>query len=157
MTETVGIAVVGTGDWGANLVRNFAALPGARLVALCDTDPGRLARTAARHPGVLATARVEEVAAHPEVRGVVVAASAVQHYPIARTLLEASRCPILRAFMEREIERVNAALARFETVRKFQVLPAEFTVGGGELTPTLKLKRKAVYEKFATEIEALYG
>lgn len=41
MTETIGIAVVGTGDWGANLVRNFAALPGAKLVALCDTDAGR--------------------------------------------------------------------------------------------------------------------
>jgi long-subunit acyl-CoA synthetase (AMP-forming) len=75
----------------------------------------------------------------------------------ARTLVEASRCPILRAFLGREIERVNAALARFETVRKFRVLPAEFTVGGGELTPTLKLKRNVVYQKFATEIDALYG
>ena len=91
MTETVGIAVVGTGYWGANLVRNFAALPGARLVALCDTDAGRLAKTAARHPGVLATTRVEEVASHADVRGVVVAASAVQHYPIARLLLEAGK------------------------------------------------------------------
>ncbi|HEY6867872.1 MAG TPA: gfo/Idh/MocA family oxidoreductase, partial [Candidatus Eisenbacteria bacterium] len=42
----IGIAVVGTGDWGANLVRNFAALPGARLAALCDSDAQRLARTA---------------------------------------------------------------------------------------------------------------
>jgi predicted dehydrogenase len=91
VTDTVGIAVVGTGDWGANLVRNFAALPGARLVALCDTDPGRLARTAARHPGVFTTGRVEEIAARDDVHGVVVAASAVQHHPIARQLLEAGK------------------------------------------------------------------
>ncbi len=91
MTETIGIAVVGTGDWGANLVRNFAALPGARLAALCDTDAGRLARTAAAHPGVRATAKLEEVAAAPDVRGVVVSASAVQHHPIARMLLEAGK------------------------------------------------------------------
>ena len=91
MTETIGIAVVGTGDWGANLVRNFATLPGAKLVALCDTDPGRLSKTAARYPGVRALARVEEVAASADVRAVVVSASAIQHYPIARTLLEAGK------------------------------------------------------------------
>ena len=91
MTETIGIAVVGTGDWGANLVRNFAGLAGAKLVALCDSDPGRLSRTAARYPGVRTMGRVEEVAAAPEVRGVVVSASAIQHYPIARTLLEAGK------------------------------------------------------------------
>jgi hypothetical protein len=56
MTETLGIAVVGTGDWGANLVRNFSNLPGARLVSLCDADPQRLAKTAALHPGARAVA-----------------------------------------------------------------------------------------------------
>jgi predicted dehydrogenase len=91
VTESVGIAVVGTGDWGANLVRNFASLPGAKLAALCDTDPARLARTAAQYPGARAMARVEDVAAAPDVRGVVVSASAVQHHPIARVLLEAGK------------------------------------------------------------------
>jgi predicted dehydrogenase len=91
VAETVGIAVVGTGDWGANLVRNFAALPGARLVALCDTDPTRLAKTAAQHPAARASVRLEEIASAPDVRGVVVAASAAQHHAIARTLLEAGK------------------------------------------------------------------
>ncbi len=91
MKETVGIAVVGTGDWGANLVRNFASLPGAKLAALCDTDPARLARTVARYPDVRASARIEEIAAAPDVRGVVVATSAAQHYPIARLLLESGK------------------------------------------------------------------
>jgi len=91
VTETIGIAVVGTGDWGANLVRNFAILPGARLVALCDTDPGRLGKTAARYPGVRTAARVEEIAAAADVQAAVVSASAIQHYPIARTLLEAGK------------------------------------------------------------------
>ena len=91
MTDAIGIAVVGTGDWGANLVRNFAALPGARLAALCDSDPQRLARTAAQHPGARALAHVDEIAAAPEVQGVVVSASAVNHFPLARTLLEAGK------------------------------------------------------------------
>jgi len=75
----------------------------------------------------------------------------------ARDLAEASCCPILRRFLEREVERVNGALARFETVRRFEVLATEFTIDSGELTPTLKLKRKVVYEKFAERIEALYA
>ncbi len=74
----------------------------------------------------------------------------------ARTLAAAAACPLLRAFLGGEIERVNGALARFETVRKFEVLATEFTVDGGELTPTLKLKRKVVRQKFAERIEKLY-
>jgi len=91
MSEAVGIAVVGTGDWGANLVRNFAALPGARLVAVCDADAQRLAKTAAQYPGTRALAHVDEVAKATDIQGVVVAASAVSHYPLAKTLLEAGK------------------------------------------------------------------
>jgi predicted dehydrogenase len=82
---------VGTGDWGANLVRNYASLAGARLVAVCDADAQRLARTAAQYPGVRAVANVSDVARDPEVQGVVVAASAVSHFPLAKTLLEAGK------------------------------------------------------------------
>jgi predicted dehydrogenase len=89
--DTVGIAVVGTGDWGANLVRNFAALPGARLTMLCDADPQRLAKAAKAAPQAKAVADVAEVADSPDVQAAVVAASAVSHYPLARTLLEAGK------------------------------------------------------------------
>src|SRR5262245_1706510 len=91
MTEPIGIAVVGTGDWGANLVRNFAALPGARLVALCDSDPAHLERTAGRHPGIPALTRVEDVASDPDVDAVVVSASAVSHHPVAKAMLTAGK------------------------------------------------------------------
>ncbi len=91
MSDRIGIAVVGTGDWGANLVRNFANLPGTRLVSVCDADAKRLAKTAAQYPGVRAVADVAEVARDPEVQGVVVAASAASHYPLAKALLEAGK------------------------------------------------------------------
>ena len=91
MADSIGIAVVGTGDWGANLVRNFSALPGTRLAALCDSDPQRLAKTAAQHPGTRAVAHVDELAAAADVHGVVVSASAINHYALARTLLEAGK------------------------------------------------------------------
>ncbi|HXJ67607.1 MAG TPA: Gfo/Idh/MocA family oxidoreductase [Verrucomicrobiae bacterium] len=82
---------MGTGDWGANLVRNYATLPGARLVAVCDADAQRLARTAAQYPGVRAVANVADVARDAEVQGVVVSASAVSHYSLAKALLEAGK------------------------------------------------------------------
>ena len=91
MAERIGIAVVGTGDWGANLVRNFANLPGTRLVSVCDADPKRLAKTAEQYPGVRAVGDVAEVAQDSGVQGVVVAASAVSHYSLAKALLEAGK------------------------------------------------------------------
>jgi predicted dehydrogenase len=91
VSDKIGISVVGTGDWGANLVRNFANLPGARLVSVCDADPQRLAKTAAQYPGVRAVPDVAAVAADPEVQGVVVAASAPSHHPLAKALLEAGK------------------------------------------------------------------
>ena len=91
MAERIGIAVVGTGDWGANLVRNFASLPGARLVALCDATRSGWRRprpsTPARAPSPTSTRSPRD----PDVQGVVVAASAVSHYPLAKALLEAGK------------------------------------------------------------------
>ncbi len=75
----------------------------------------------------------------------------------ARSVDEARACPAFRAHLEREIEKVNAALARYETVRKFEILPGELTVDGGELTPTMKLKRRVIRQKYAAEIEKLYA
>jgi long-chain acyl-CoA synthetase len=57
----------------------------------------------------------------------------------------------------RAVEEVNRSLASYETIRKFRLLPVEFGIESGELTPTLKLRRKAVNERFAREIEELFG
>jgi long-subunit acyl-CoA synthetase (AMP-forming) len=54
------------------------------------------------------------------------------------------------------IERANADLSRVEQIKKFRVIPGEWEPGGDELTPTMKLKRKPIAEKYAAEIEALY-
>ena len=60
------------------------------------------------------------------------------------------------AFLQREIDRVNERLARVQTVKRFAVIAGEFTVEGGELTPTMKIRRKAIVEKYRAEIERLY-
>src|SRR5919199_5425100 len=55
------------------------------------------------------------------------------------------------------VDEVNAGLSRFEQIKRFAILPRDFSMAEGELTPTLKLKRRVCEEHFATEIEALYS
>ena len=74
----------------------------------------------------------------------------------AKTLEEASSCKVFRKHLERQVEGVNATLARVQTIKKFTIIPSEFSIDGGELTPTMKVKRKVVNEKYRVEIEALY-
>ena len=71
--------------------------------------------------------------------------------------VERASDPEFLAHVAREVERVNEGLARFETIKKFKVLPAQFSIDSGELTPTLKLKRKVVAQRYAAEIDALFA
>ncbi len=66
--------------------------------------------------------------------------------------------PKLLEKMQKDIdEHVNAHFARVEQVRSFRILPRDFTVEDGELTPTLKIKRRIINENFADEIESMYA
>jgi long-chain acyl-CoA synthetase len=55
------------------------------------------------------------------------------------------------------IDRANDQLARVEQIKKFKILASDWEPGGDELTPTMKLKRKPIHEKYADEIEELYS
>jgi long-chain acyl-CoA synthetase len=55
------------------------------------------------------------------------------------------------------VDEANEKMARVEQIKKFKILPADWAPGGDELTPTMKLKRKPISEKYASEIEALYS
>jgi len=63
----------------------------------------------------------------------------------------------VREFIEMRVERVNQDLARYEQVRKFTLLPQELTQDAGELTPTLKVKRRIVHEHYQDIIDRMYA
>ncbi|MEE1928698.1 AMP-dependent synthetase/ligase [Streptomyces sp. TRM 70351] len=65
--------------------------------------------------------------------------------------------PELQAAVQHAVDDGNAAVSRAESVRRFRVLPAQFTEESGHITPSLKLKRNVVAKDFAHEIEALYS
>jgi long-subunit acyl-CoA synthetase (AMP-forming) len=61
------------------------------------------------------------------------------------------------AAIQAGIDEANAKLARVEQIKKFKIIPGDWTPGGDELTPTMKLKRKPIAEKYGSEIDELYG
>jgi predicted dehydrogenase len=116
MSNAVNIGVVGCGYWGPNLVRNFAALPGSNLRAICDTDPVRRQHMIDLHPTVTAFSDFDAFLQSEDLDAVVVATSVGLHYPMARAALEAGKHvlvekPLARTLAESE-ELVRLAAER---------------------------------------------
>ncbi|GAA2560728.1 MULTISPECIES: AMP-dependent synthetase/ligase [Streptomyces] len=63
----------------------------------------------------------------------------------------------LRAVLQRAIDEANKALSRPESIRRFAILPVDFTEEAGHLTPSMKLRREAIVRDFAQEVEGLYA
>jgi long-chain acyl-CoA synthetase len=63
----------------------------------------------------------------------------------------------VQAAVQAAVDKGNAELARVEQVKRFTILPGDWVPGGDELTPTMKLKRKPIAEKYSREIEGMYG
>ena len=74
----------------------------------------------------------------------------------ARNVDDAAKCSLFNKHLEKQIDTINEKLARVQTIKRFTIIPQEFTIDGGELTPTMKVKRKVVNEKYKLEIESLY-
>lgn len=87
----IGVAVVGAGYWGPNLVRNFQATPAFRLRWLCDLDVDRARRVLGDYSTVQVTAALDEVLADPEVQAVAIATPAGTHLEVALAALRAGK------------------------------------------------------------------
>lgn len=62
-----------------------------------------------------------------------------------------------RELVQGYVDELNGSLNRWETIKRFTILPRDLTVDEGELTPSLKLKRRVVIERFGDEVESLYS
>ncbi len=83
------IAIIGTGYWGKNLVRNYHQL--GVLSLICDKNETVPAHFREQYPGVQTCLAINEVLAHPDIRGVVVATPAETHFYLAREVLLAGK------------------------------------------------------------------
>ncbi len=69
---------------------------------------------------------------------------------------ELATAPAIRQAIQTQVDKVNESLARVEQVKKFAILPKPFGIDTGELTPTMKIKRTVVAQKYEREIDAMY-
>ena len=76
----------------------------------------------------------------------------------APTLAQLAENQAIQDYLMARIEAdCNKKVARYQTIKRITILPVEFSVDGGELTPTMKARRNVVVEKYAAQIEAMYG
>lgn len=75
-----------------------------------------------------------------------------------KTTEDAIKDSAVLTYIQKCVDETNTfSISRAAQVRKFKLLPAEFTIAGGEMTPTMKLKRKFTEKKFAEVIDQLYA
>jgi long-chain acyl-CoA synthetase len=74
----------------------------------------------------------------------------------ATRVAELARHPRVVEEIERAVQAANQRVSRVEQVRRFRIVPAEWTAESEELTPTLKLRRRVIHKKYEAEIDALY-
>ncbi len=74
-----------------------------------------------------------------------------------RSLEQLAGEPRVLVAVQEGVDRANQRLARVEQIKKFTILPGDWLPGGDELTPTIKLKRKPIAQKYERQIGAMYA
>lgn len=85
------IGIAGVGYWGSNLLRTFQALPSARVTALCDEDPDRLATLADRHGDLACVPTLDDLLARDDVDAALIVTPPSRHHAMAARALEAGK------------------------------------------------------------------
>jgi predicted dehydrogenase len=91
MSRPIGIAVVGHGYWGPNVVRNALERAEFRLVGLCERDPARAQDFSRRNPGLAVECELDALLENPDVDAVAIATPPRSHYELVRRALEAGK------------------------------------------------------------------
>ncbi|MBY2919525.1 Gfo/Idh/MocA family protein [Rhizobium leguminosarum] len=121
----IGIAVVGYGYWGPNLVRNISEAAGAHLVSVCDLNVDRLAAVKSRYPAVTITDDFEEVLRDPRVDAIAIATPVFTHFKLAMQAMMAGK----HVFVEKPMASTTEEASRMveEAARRRLVLAVDHT------------------------------
>lgn len=101
MDRKIGIAQIGIGYWGNNLLRNLALLPDAHLVKVCDQRTALLDRVAGTHPAVERTSRWQDLLDDDRVEAIVIATQTETHFDLAASALRAGKHVLVEKPMTR--------------------------------------------------------
>ena len=87
----INVAVIGAGAWGKNHIRVFSEMPNVRLKYVCDQDPSKLRSIQKTYSQTKMVEELNPILHDPEVKGVVVASSALSHFPLTKEILMADK------------------------------------------------------------------
>jgi long-chain acyl-CoA synthetase len=154
-----------TGDLGSLDADGYLRITGRKKEILVtsagkNVSPAPLEDAVRSHPLVSQCIVVGD--ARPQVAALVtldpeaVAAWLDQHGRPPTPVADLTTDPALLAELRTAVDRANEGVSGAEEIKKFRVLPIDFTEAGGQMTPSLKLKRSVIMSEFATDVEALY-
>lgn len=112
--KKVGIAQVGVGYWGKNLLRNFAALPNADVIQVCDQSPEILAKLREQYTGIDTTQNYADVLSNQDVDAVVIATQTPSHYKLAKDALAAGKHVFVEKPLAQTTEQAEELVALAE-------------------------------------------
>jgi predicted dehydrogenase len=123
--DLVGIAVVGYGYWGPNLVRNFANTEGAQVIAVSDFDQGRLALAKRRFPSITTTTDYNDLLTNSKVDAIAIATPVQSHYDLALRALMAGK----HVFVEKPLAQTSDQVRHLieEAAKRKLVLQVDHT------------------------------
>lgn len=134
----IGIGVVGYGYWGPNLTRNFAEIPGARLVAVSDARSDRLAQARQRNPGLETTTDFRDLLNDGRIDAIVVATPVASHFDLAWQALRAGKHVLVEKPITTSSDEARRLIA--EAARRRCVLMVDHTfVYSGPVTKIREL------------------
>ncbi len=103
----IGVAVVGCGYWGPNVIRNLAAMPDWDLRWICDKDVDRLSAIGRRYPAAQTTAKIRDVLADPMVEAVAICTPVHTHHALAKAALEAGKHVLVEKPLAQSVEEAG--------------------------------------------------
>jgi predicted dehydrogenase len=143
-----GIGVIGYGYWGPQIARNFAALDGARLVAVCDCDEERLALVRTRHPGVRCVTDVAELLEDAHIDAVVIATPASSHFALAHACLSAGKHVLVEKPLATSSAQARALVAAAADNRRVLMVDHTYLYSSAVQTIATMLERGELGEVY---------
>ena len=132
----IGVAVIGAGYWGPNLIRNFLSCPDTRLVAVCDSNRTRLEKVLVGYPCVDAVDNVDTLLSRDDIDAVVIATPVSTHGPLALTALRAGKHVLVEKPMAASVRDAEAMVAAARAAERILMVDHTFIYSG----PVRKIK-----------------
>ena len=130
------VAIVGAGYWGPNLIRNFLACPGTKLVAVCDRDRVRLEKVLAAYPGVETVDNFDRLLSREDIDAIVIATPVGTHAPLAIAALKAGKHVLVEKPLASSVRDAEAMVAAAKEAARVLMVDHTFIYSG----PVRKIK-----------------